>query len=117
MTCLCVRATTFCYFDIVMLHECINMVQCVAYIHDLCNLDLGPQYQNYIFTMNLSLARWSLLFDKGIPNFGCFTMRQQVVYILDLCMTLTFDLYVGGWGNLSEFYSQFYLVCICHRTI
>ena len=29
------------------------------------------------------------------------------MYILDLSMTLTFDLYVGGGGILSEFYSQF----------
>ena len=34
-------------------------------------------------------------------------MRQHVVYIHDLCMTLTFDLYVGSGGILSEFYSQF----------
>ena len=38
--------------------------------------------------------------------YGCITMRLHVVYILDLCMTLTLDLYVGGGGNLSEFYSQ-----------
>ena len=31
------------------------------------------------------------------------TMRQHVVYILDLSMTLTLDLYVGGRGILSEF--------------
>ena len=29
------------------------------------------------------------------------------MYIPDLSMTLTFDLYVGGGGILSEFYSQF----------
>ena len=33
------------------------------------------------------------------------------MYILDLSMTLTFDLYVGGGGILSEFYSQF-LSCL-----
>ena len=32
---------------------------------------------------------------------------RHVVYLLDLSMTLTFDLYVGGGGILSEFYSQF----------
>ena len=32
-------------------------------------------------------------------------MRKQVVYIHDLCVTLTYDLYLGG--ILSEFYSQF----------
>ena len=42
----------------------------------------------------------SVLFDIGILNFayGCITMRQHVVYILDLSMTLTFDLYVDGRG-------------------
>ena len=56
-------------------------------------------------------GKMSLLFDIGIRNFG-ITMRQHVVYILDLSMTLTFDLYVCGWrGILSEFYSQFFLSC------
>ena len=34
-------------------------------------------------------------------------MRRHVVYIIDLIMTLTFDIYVGGGGILREFYSQF----------
>ena len=61
--------------------------------------------------MNLSLARSSLLVDIGIHiqilAYGYITMRPHVVYILDLCMILIFDLYVGGGGILSEFYSQF----------
>ena len=32
-----------------------------------------------------------------------YIMRQNVVYIIDLCLTLTFDLYVGDEGILSEF--------------
>ena len=36
---------------------------------------------------------------------------RHVVYILDLSMTLPFDLYAGGGGILSEFYSQF-LSCL-----
>ena len=44
-------------------------------------------------------------------------MRQHVVYILDLSMTLTFDLFVdGGGGILSEFYSQF-LSCFTMKNI
>ena len=35
---------------------------------------------------------------------------RHVEYILDLSMTLTFDLYVGGGGILSEVYWQF-LTC------
>ena len=55
----------------------------------------------------------SLLFDIVIPNIGIWVyhMRQHVVYILDLSMTLTFDLYMGGGVILSEFYSQF-LSCL-----
>ena len=34
-------------------------------------------------------------------------MRQHVVYILDLSVNLTLDLYVGGGGVLSEFHPQF----------
>ena len=34
-------------------------------------------------------------------------MRQHVVYVLDLCLTLTFDLYVGDGGIHSEFCSLF----------
>ena len=34
-------------------------------------------------------------------------MRQKLVNILDLSMTLTFDLYVGVKGIVSEFYPQF----------
>ena len=41
-------------------------------------------------------------------------MRQHVVYILDLSMTLTFDLYAGGGGGVSlvSFTHSFYLVYI-----
>ena len=53
----------------------------------------------------------SLLFDIGILAYGCITMRQHVVYILDLSMTLTFDIYVGGGGlSLVSFTHSFYLV-------
>ena len=81
---------------------------CLAHSWTLYDLDLRPQYQNYIFTMNLSLARcpWSLTYAYQVLAYGCITMRQHVAYILDLSMTLTFDLYVGGGGILSKFYSQ-----------
>ena len=46
----------------------------------------------------------------SIINYGCITMRQHVVCILNLCMTLTFDLYVGGGGIHSKFYSLFILL-------
>ena len=83
--------------------ECITMVWSVAYIYDL---DLWPEYQSYIFTMNLSLARSSLLFDipAGIPNFGILMYHNETT-CCEICMTLTF-MWVAG-SMFSEFYSQF----------
>ena len=52
----------------------------------------------------------SLLFDIGIGNFGIWVYHHETT--LDLSMTLTVDLYVGGGGILSEFYSQF-SSCFC----
>ena len=53
----------------------------------------------------------SLLFDIGVPMvYECITMKQQNVYILDLSMNLTFDLYLDGRGILIDFYLHFYLV-------
>ena len=37
-------------------------------------------------------------------------MKEHVVYILDLFMTLTFDLYVGGGISLVSFTQSFYVV-------
>ena len=50
----------------------------------------------------------SLPFDIG--TYGCITIKQHVVYILDLSMALTFDLYVGGGGY--PFTHSFHLVII-----
>ena len=82
-------------------------------VHSWNLYDLWPQYQYYIFTMDLSLARClcSLTLEYQILAYECITMKQQNMYILDLSMNLTFDLYVGGGGILSDFYSQF-LSCL-----
>ena len=71
---------------------------CHVHSWTLYDLDLWPQYQNYIFTMDLSLARCLCSLTKAyqILAYGCITMRKHVEYILYLSMTLTFDLYVGG---------------------
>ena len=65
--------------------------------------------------MNLSRARSSLLCD--IFAYGCITTRQHVMYIRNLCMTLTFDLYVGGGGIYSEFYSVFIWFSVCFALL
>ena len=99
---------SFLSFDIVKLclaHECIFITSVKSW-----PLTSISKYM-YIFTMNLSLARSSLLFDIGIPNFGIW-VNHHVVYIFDLCMTLTCDLYLGsaGGGVLVRFTNSFYLV-------
>ena len=57
--------------------------------------------------MDLSLARClcSLTQAYQILAYGCITMRQHVVNIFYLSMTLTYIWLAGG--ILSEFYSQF----------
>ena len=42
----------------------------------LYDLVLSPQYESYFFTMNLSLARFSLLFNRGI-NFGLWVYHHE----------------------------------------
>ena len=50
---------------------------CHMHSWPLYDLDLSHQYESYIFTMNLSLARFSLLFDRGIPNFGLWVYHHE----------------------------------------
>ena len=81
------------------------MVQCVVYIHELC-MTL-TSISNYIFTMNLRLARLSMPFDIGIQNFDIqyITMKQHVAYILVLSLSLSFDqIVVGRAGRGVEDY-------------
>ena len=86
---------------------------CHVHSWPLSDLDLWPQYQNYIFTINKFL--WILMGWTVIALWHSHTKFWhmgvlQFYYILDLCMTMIFDLWVGGGGILSEFYFQFYLV-------
>ena len=98
MTWLCVQASAFLSFDIVILClscKCITMIRCVAYIHELCmTLTFDLNIKLY-FYHGFKSGKMSLHFDTGIPNLAneCIIIRQHVVYILDLSMTLTFDLY------------------------
>ena len=87
-------------FDMVLCslaHESIIMGWCITYIHDL---DLWPQHENYVFTVNFCLGK--IVFDIGIPNlaYWCITMRHHVV-VLSWSLydrDLAFDLYLGGGG-------------------
>ena len=110
MTWLCVQASAFLFFDIVCLTcEYITMVPCVVYIHELC-MTL-TFYLNIKIIFSPWIWFWQDVFalNIGILNFGIWVyhLGQHVVYILDPSMTLTFDLYLGDGGILSEFYSQF----------
>ena len=115
---LCLAYSFFLPFEIIVIQcsgcECITMVRCVAYIHELCmNLTFGLNIQ-IIFSHGFESGKMSFLFDIGIRNFCIWVYHHEthVVYILDLCMTFTFDLY---GGILSEFYLCFiYLQCIFH---
>ena len=85
------------------------MVPCVAYIHELCMTLTFDLNIKIIFHHWFDSGKTSLLFNIGIQNFGIWVyhLGQHVMYILDSSMTLTFDLYVGDGGILSEFDSQF----------
>ena len=171
---LCVQASAFLSFDIVILclaREFITMVRCVVYIHDsvwpwhftsrsslqglwlffffitpishmaLCSglsffifwhshtlfgmwvyhhgtichvdswtlndLDRWPQYQNYIFTMDISLAR--CLCSLTLAYQRWFLHETMLCTFLTSVWTLPLTyMWVAG-GILSEFYSQLLL--------
>ena len=103
-TWLYVQVTAFLSFDVII--QC--MVLCIAYIHDLCmTLTFDLNIKIVYFHHEFDLASFSLLFYISIPIlvYGCITRRQHVVYILDLCFILTFDLYgvMGVWVLLTVF--------------
>ena len=62
--------------------------------------------------MNLSLSKClcSLAETYQILAYECIIMKQHVLYILDLSMTLIFDLCVGGGVSLVSFTHSLYLV-------
>ena len=59
-------------------------------VSPLYDLDLLPQYKNYIFTMNLCLGKIVFALCKSIPNLTlwCITMRQHIMYILGVMHNL-----------------------------
>ena len=66
-----------------------------------------PQYQQYIFCMNLCLGK--IVFALWHWHFlahACITIRKQVVNIYDLCVTLIFGLRV----NIGKFFLMYIFV-------
>ena len=104
---------SFLSFDIAipyLAHKCRyhHVTMCRIHSRPLYDLALWPQYQNSIFTMNICLGKtvFALWHRQNLAH-GCITWdNMHVVYIHDLWMNLTFDLYVGGGGILSEINSQ-----------
>ena len=95
--------------------EYITLGRCVTKMHNLC--------MTFTFGLNnkIILSPWicvwacsSLLFDTGIPNLAhgctCIIIRQHVVYIHDLSITLTYNL--RGWRGILRysFTHGFYLL-------
>ena len=85
---------------------------CHVYSWPLYDLDLWPQYQTNIFTINLSLARWSLLFDIGILNFGIWVYHHNTTSCVHSWLLYELDLWpICGW--LSWRLKCAFLIKIC----
>ena len=112
MTWLCVQASPFLSFGIVILCYacgCITMVRCVTYSHELCmtltfDINIKIIFSQWIWIWQDVFALWhrhTKFLHMGVSPW------DMLCAFFDLSMTLTFDLYVGGGGILSEFYSLF----------
>ena len=90
-----------------------HFTMCPVHSWPLYDLDLWHQYRNYILTMNLSLARLSLLFDIGIPNFVIWVYYHETtcVHFLTFVWPSPLTYMWGTGGILSEFDSQFLSCC------
>ena len=109
------RPQLFLSFDKVILclaRECITIVRCVAYIYEFFMtltfyLNIKIIFSPWIWVWQDVFALWhrhTKFWHMGISPWDSM-----------FCMTLTFDLYVGGGSILSEFYSQF-LSCIILKS-
>ena len=97
------------YFE----HKCITMRRCVAYTYYLDSMLTFDLKVNFIgFLTNFCSGHIFSSFEKVIPYLvhKRNTMGKYVKYIPDLCITLTFDLYVNGVASLVSFYHSFYFL-------
>ena len=113
MTWLCVQASPFLSF--VRSHTLLckwvyhHGTMCHIQSWTLYDLVLWPQYQNYIFTMNLNLARFLIalwhrhtkFLHLGVSPWDMLCTFSSLVWLWPLTY-----MWVEG-GILSEFYSQF----------
>ena len=82
--------------------DCITMVRCVAYIRDLImtltfGINIRMIFLPWLWIWQDHLCPLNQAYQ--LLAYGCITLRQHVVDILDLCMTMIFDLY--GWRGVS----------------
>ena len=95
-----VRAAAFTPFVIVityLAHECNHGMMCHIHSWLMYDLVLWPRYQNNIFTMNLCLGKivFALWNRHNKLAHGYITLEQLVAFILDLYMSMTFDIKVN----------------------
>ena len=119
---LCVRPTAF----FVLWHFSRTMFGMWVYHHGtmcrmhswpLYDLDLSPQYESYICTMNLCLARFFLLFDRGIPNFGLWVYHHETKCFVHFWpLTYMWWWWGGGEpiGGFTHGFFFFFLVFLDH---
>ena len=67
----------FCPLTLCLARECYHGTICHVHSWPLYHLDFDLNIKIYIFTMNLSLTRSSLLFDIGIPNFCTWVYHHE----------------------------------------
>ena len=113
MTWLCVKATAFLPFGILVIlcleRECITIVWCVAYLHDICMTLTFDLKINIIFSPWIWVWQDSLLLDIGKLNLGIWVYHHETNFMY------TFDLWpVCGWQEISlvSISHIFYLVCL-----
>ena len=76
------RPQLFLSFDIVILClacecTCITMVRCVIYINEVCMTLTFDSISKLYFHHEFESGKMSLLFDKGIPNFGIWVYHHE----------------------------------------
>ena len=92
MTCLCVEVSDFWSFDIVIIclaRECITMVRCVAYIHELhktltCDLFIKIIFSPWIWVKMSLLQIWYMgvsLWDNMLCTFLTIVWPWPLTYI------------------------------------
>ena len=117
LTWLCVWATAFLSIDSntisgtwVFNHR----IMCHIHSWSLYDLDLWPQYQNYIFTMNFCMGKIFFALWPRHTKFGSWVYHHETTCCIHSwpVYDLDFDLYVVAGVSLVSFTHSFYLVIV-----